>query len=136
MSRWAIRVLCALPLVLLLNATGCQLESVAMELPSFFSTGIDELWFWRRDESTGAFVRSGHMQLLGLEGPVGDQSLVYTQHHANGQSELTLAAPADVRGDSIRVVLSFANWMEDGTFKVSARNTAGESALSSSSVTL
>jgi hypothetical protein len=136
MSRSATRLLCALPLVLLLNATGCQFESVAMELPSFFSAGIDELWFWRRDEATNAYVRAGHMRLLGTSGPAGDQKLGYTLYNPQGEEGFTLEMPVEVAGDSIRVVLWFANWMEDGTFKVSARNTAGESALSSASVTL
>ena len=136
MSKRAIRILCAVPLVLLLNATGCQFESVTLELPGFFSSGIDELWFWRRDEGSNSYVRAGHMRLGELRGPVGDQRLPYTLYNPSGEEGLTLDTPIDVGGDSLRAVLWFANWMDDGTFRVSARNAAGESELSSGSITL
>ncbi len=136
MSRGATRVLCALPLVLLLNAAGCQFESVPIELPGFFSTGIDELWFWRRDEVSGDYVRAGHMELVEITGPVGSQMLRYKLYSPQGDPGLTIGSPVSVTGDAVRVVLWFANWMDDGTFKVSARNASGESALSSASVTL
>jgi len=136
MSKRAIRILCAVPLMLLLNATGCQFESVTLELPGFFSTDIDELWFWRRDEGSNSYIRAGHMRLRELSGPVGEQRLRYTLYSPSGEEGLTLDAPIDVNGDSIGAVLWFANWMDDGVFKVSARNAGGESALSNRSVTL
>ena len=126
----ALRALRALPLLLLLNLTGCQFESVLMELPGFFSTGVDEIWFWRRDEGSNTYVRAGHIRLVGMSGPAGDQRLVYTQYNPQGEPGLTLDSQFESSGDTLRVDFWFANWLEDGTFKVSARNQAGESSLS------
>lgn len=137
MSRGLLsRVLCALPLIFLLNTAGCKIASVELELPSFFSSGIDELWFWRHDETTSTYVRAGHIRLHGMNGPIGAQRLMYTLYNPQGEEGLTLDMPVDVSSDSVHLVLWFANWMDDGTFKVSARNAAGESDLSSASVTL
>ncbi len=136
MSIMARSLLRILPLVFLLGLTACEYRPVSMQLPSFFTAGIDELWFWRRDEGADTFVRSGHMRLTGLRGPVGNQMLAYTMYSPEGEEHLTCTVPIEVVEDSFVVELWFSRWEEPGTFKVSARNVAGESPLSSGSIRL
>jgi hypothetical protein len=136
MSTVASRILQAAPLVFLLSLTACENKPLSVELPSFFSAGIEELWFWRLDEGSGTYVRSGHMRLSPVFGQPGAEELAYTRYGPDGEEGLTINAPVEVTGDSIRLELWFARWEDEGSFKLSARNAAGESPLSSDSIML
>jgi hypothetical protein len=116
--------------------TGCEVKPVQLQLPTFFSAGVEEVWFWRLDDSTEEYVRSGHLRIVGLTGPPGRKVLRYTMVSPDGADGMTLQAPAQVRGDSIVVQLEYTRWQEPGWFRVSARNDSGESGLSDEEIFL
>lgn len=131
--RW---LTAAFALSCLLALSGCEYRLVKLQLPTYFSTGVDEVWFWRLDESTQGYERSGHMKIVGLFGPAGETVLQYTMVAPDGSAGLTISAPVTVVGDSITLGVNFARWAPPGWFRVSARNGAGESPLSSREVYL
>lgn len=125
----------AFALICLLAAPGCKdLNPVTMQLPTFFSAGIDELWFWRLDETTGGYVRKGHLELEGITGPAGSQVLQYAVVNGDGTTLMLLEAPVSIQTDSVTVQLSYYGTATPGWYRVSARNAAGESALSSKEI--
>lgn len=123
------RLACAL--LLLLPLVGCEWKRVTVQLPTFFSAGVEELQFWRLDEGTTDYVRAGYIRFGSLIGPPGAQTIHYTMVSPGGESTtFTLTSDVDVVGDSIVLELWYARWPDEGTFRVSARNAAGESELS------
>jgi hypothetical protein len=133
------RVCAILPLFCLLVTfalTGCEVKPVQLQLPTFFSTGVSEVWFWRLDDSTEEYVRSGRLRIGSLTGPPGRKVLRYTVVLPDGTEGMTLQAPAQVRGDSIIVQLEYTRWQEPGWFRVSAANGSGESGLSDDEIFL
>jgi hypothetical protein len=133
------RLRAILPIVCLLATlaiTGCEVKQVKLQLPTFFSAGVTEIWFWRLDDTSNEYVRSGHLRLKGLSGPPGRKVLHYTMVAPDGVKALPLIAPVQVRGDSIIVQLDYSRWQEPGWFRVSARNGSGESGLSDDEIFL
>jgi hypothetical protein len=126
----------AFSLACLLAMPGCEAKVVTVELPTYFSAGVDEVWFWRLDERSQGYVRSGHMKFAGLFGPPGKKILQYTMVAPDGTQGLTITSPVSIQGDSITVALNYARWANPGWFRVTARNRAGESALSAREVYL
>jgi hypothetical protein len=124
----------ALLLACALALPGCTPARVALKLPTFFSAGIEEIWFWRLDERDGGYVRTGHIRVEGLAWVAGRRQLRYAIVSPNGADTYVLETPVTVEGDSITAGLSFARWSGPGWFRVSARNGAGESALSAREV--
>ena len=124
----------ALALACLLAASGCEFKKVSLQLPTFFSAGIKEVWFWRLKEGGGGYVRAGYVNLLGLTSLNGRQYLRYTCVGPTGGESHVLMAPITAATDSITVTVNFARWTTPGWFRVSARNGAGESPLSAREV--
>ena len=132
------RALAPVLFVLAVALSGCEYKAVTVQLPSFFSAGVDEVWFWRQ-EGRGRgdeYVRSGHLRLTGLFGPPGKKVVQYTMVSPKGEVGLTLTAPVRVKGDSIIVELNYARFADPGWFRVSSRNRAGESPLSEAEIFL
>jgi hypothetical protein len=127
-------VAAALALACLLGASGCEWKAVSLQLPTFYSAGIQELWFWRLKEGGGGYVRTGSVKLLGIAWIDGRQQLRYTNVSPRGSESHVLMAPIRVERDSIVVSLNFARWTPPGWFRVTARNQAGESPLSAREV--
>jgi hypothetical protein len=132
LRRAVVSVLC----LCLLGLSGCEYKKVKVQLPTFFSSGIEELHFWRLDERRSEYVRSGHLRFSSVYGPPGRKAIEYTMINPDGSMGLKLTAPVKVKGDSILVQLNFARWAEPGWFRVSARNEVGESALSGTEIYL
>jgi hypothetical protein len=131
-----LRALAPLLCLLAVSLSGCEYKAVTVQLPSFFSAGVDELWFWRLEGSRDEYVRSGHIRFAGLIGPPGRKVVQYTMVSPKGEEGLTLTAPVKVRGDSIVVELNYARFASPGWFRVSSRNRAGESPLSEAEIFL
>lgn len=126
----------ALGLACLVTFTGCEYKVVRMKLPTYFTSGIDEIWFWRLDERSQGYVRSGYIKLRGLAGASGAQRLEYTMIGPDGSEIVTIRAGASVESDAITVTLNYVRMAPPGWFRVSARNKAGESPLSAAEVYL
>src|SRR5688572_20643918 len=76
-----------LPVVCLLASlvlTGCEVKTIKLQLPTFFSAGVTEVWFWRLDDLSDQYVRSGHLRITGLTGPPGRKVLHYTMVGPDG----------------------------------------------------
>jgi hypothetical protein len=130
------RALAPLLLLLAVSLAGCEYKAVTVQIPSFFSAGVDELWFWRLQARRDEYVRSGHIRFGGLFGPPGKKVVQYTMVAPSGEVGLTLRAPVRIKGDSIVVELNYARWADPGWFRVSSRNRAGESPLSEAEIFL
>ncbi len=130
------RALVPFACLLALALSGCEYKKVKVQLPTFFSSGIEELHFWRLDERRSEYVRSGHIRFSSVYGPPGRKAIEYTMINPDGSMGLTLTAPVKVKGDSILVEVIFARWPDPGWFRVSARNGVGESALSGTEIYL
>lgn len=139
MDRYArVRFRLVLPLLclLLVPLSGCEVKPVRVQLPTFFSAGVQELWFWRLDETSQEYVRSGHVRFREIAGPPGRKVIEYTMVLPDGTEGVPTVAPVKVRGDSILVEIQFTRWQNEGWFRVSSRNEAGESALSDEEIFL
>jgi hypothetical protein len=135
-SRGSLLARLMLPLLLLLPITGCEWKAMAIQLPTFFSAGVEEVHFWRLNESGEEFVRDGHLVFSPLIGPPGAQIIRYTMISPTGVTSLTLSSEVEVVGDSIVIDVWFARWSDPGQFRVSARNSRGESELSAQEIPL
>jgi hypothetical protein len=107
-----------------------------MQLPTFFSSGIEELHFWRLDKRRGRYTRSGFIRLSPVYGPPGRQGIRYTMVNPDGTTGLTLDTKVKISGDSIVLELQYSRWGTPGWYRVSARNDAGESPLSGTEIYL
>jgi hypothetical protein len=132
LRRAVVPLVCLLALAL----SGCEFKKVKVLLPTFFSSGIEELHFWRLEPRRRAYVRSGYVRFSRVYGPPGRKAVQYTMINPDGSGGLTMAAPVKIKGDSIVVQVNFARWGPHGWFRVSARNDAGESALSATEIYL
>jgi len=135
-SARLVRGLLPLCFGLVIALTGCEIKPVKVQLPTFFSAEIQELWFWRLDEQSQQYVRAGHLEFGSVEGPPGRKVLTYTIVPITGNAFGALTVPVTVRGDSITVELSYSRWEKPGWFRVSSRNAAGESGLSEEEIFL
>jgi hypothetical protein len=131
-TRLVLPLLC----LLLLPLSGCEVKPVKVQLPTFFSAGVQELWFWRLDETSREYVRSGHVRFASLSGPPGRKVIQYRMVLPDGTEGVPMTAPVKVKGDSILVEIQFARWQNPGWFRVSSRNGAGESPLSDDEIFL
>lgn len=134
--RWQRRAWLPVLCFFTLCSAGCELSPVRLQLPGYFSAGVQEVWFWRLDEATDQYVRSSNLRLEGLSGPPGRKVIRYTMVAPDGSDLTTLEAPVQVRGDSIIVELQYARWQQPGWFRVSSRNAVGESGLSDEEIFL
>jgi hypothetical protein len=136
--RQRVRVRALLPLLCLLALplAGCEVKPVKVQLPTYFSAGVEELWFWRLDERSQEYVRSGHVRFERISGPPGRKVIEYRMVLPDGTQSVPLTAPVQVRGDSILVEVQFTRWQSPGWFRVSSRNDSGESALSDDEIYL
>jgi hypothetical protein len=131
----------ALAFVLLLLSFGCDTRAVTMELPGFGNGNIDGVWLWRLVEATGTYKRACRLE---LDAPQLDKTatevLPYLQVCTTpGQVGVNLKAtisrlPADP--SAIVVTMWYFRFQQAGQFKASAYNAAGESALSSTALSL
>jgi len=129
-GRARLRVVLPLLVLLLAPLSGCEIKPVKVQLPTFFSAGVQELWFWRLDETSKEYVRSGHVRFAEIAGPPGRKVIEYQMVLPDGTEGVPTKAPVQVRGDSILVEIQFTRWQNPGWFRVSSRNSAGESPLS------
>jgi hypothetical protein len=131
----------ALAFVLLLLSFGCETRAVKMEIPAFGNGNVDGVWLWRRIEGTGKYKRACRFELdVPQLDQAGTEVLSYLQVcDTPGQAGMNLKAtisrlPEDP--STIIVTMWYFRFDQPGQFKASAYNAAGESALSSASLSL
>jgi hypothetical protein len=129
-------------LTLLLAAVpmlGCEPKEITLALPGFGNGSIDGVWIWHL-ASSGQYERACRLQLSDTQTtPTGIEILPYVQV-CSAADEVGMNMSAKVvrlSGDpsTIIVKLWYFRWVDPGQFKASAYNSAGESPLSSQTLT-
>jgi hypothetical protein len=132
--RWCATFALAL---LLAPLAACEPRSLTLRFASFGAGEVDGIWLWRLAEATGRFERACRID---FDGPyVEDQveRVGYRQAclDAGLALEAEVARPAD-SPEAVLVDLWYLRWEESGTYKASLFGASGESALSTTAVTL
>jgi len=136
-SRWTCALLVLLALAPL---SGCVVSQVSMEIPSFGDGDVDGIWLWRLSSTTNQYERDCRITLSSPDVDLkGKEFVSYTQQ-CSSHGDVNLGAyihrsPSDP--NTITLVLWYTRWQSTpGSYKASAYNGAGESALSATAVTL
>jgi hypothetical protein len=131
----------ALGSMLLLLSFGCETRAVTMEIPGFGQASIEGVWLWRLSESTGQYERSCRLELYDPQlGASGNEEVPYLEVcDTPGQIGMDLKAtisrlPTD--SDTIVLTMWYFRYRDPGQFKASSYNAAGESPLSSTTLSL
>jgi hypothetical protein len=131
----------ALACMLLLLSFGCKTRAVTMEIPGFGNANIEGVWLWRLSESTGQYTRACRLELYDPElDASGDEVVPYFQVcDTPGEIGMDLKAaisrlPTDP--DTIVLTMWYFRYRDAGLFKASSYNSEGESALSSTTLSL
>ena len=140
-SKGLSRVALALALLLLAPALGCETKSVTIAIPGYGLGDVDGVQLWRLEESTGRYQRVCRLELGAPQTPKpGVEVLPYLQVcAAPGQVGMDLQAsisrlPTDPT--TIIVKLFYFRFAAPGQYRASSYNSAGESALSPTALTL
>ena len=131
----------ALASVFLLLSFGCDTRADTMEIPGYGNGNVDGVWLWRLAEATGTYRRACRFELDATQlDATATEVLPYLQVCTTpGQIGLNLRAtisrlPADP--STIVVTMWYFRYEAAGQFKASSYNAAGESALSSTTLSL
>jgi len=140
-SKGLSRVALALALLLLAPALGCETKAVTIAIPGYGLGDVDGIQLWRLDESTGRYVRVCRLEIGVPRTPkAGVEVLPYLQVcAAPGQIGMDMQAtisrlPTDP--STIVVKLFYFRFAAPGQYRASSYNSAGESALSPTALTL
>jgi len=115
--------------------SGCNIVLLSVRIPDFDQ--VQGLWLWRLSP-TGEYQRSGRIQFSTLEAVARGEALDYRETCANGVSGLAnqaalQRAPNDP--NTVTLSLHYLSCEQPGTYRASAFNQAGESALSATTLT-
>jgi len=136
-SRWT-RAL--LVLFALTPLSGCVVSQVSMEIPSFGEGDVDGVWLWRMSSTTNQYERDCRIALSSPDVDSKGREVVFYTEQCSNHGDLNLGAyihrsPSDP--NTITLVLWYTRWQSaPASYKASAYNGAGESALSATAVTL
>jgi hypothetical protein len=120
---------------------GCQTRSVTIEIPGFGNGEIDGVWLWRFTSSTGKYERSCRLELSDPQfDESGNEVLPYLQV-CNDPGEIGMNLQATISRlaadpDTIIVTMWYFRYRDPGQYKASSYNSAGESALSPTALSL
>lgn len=118
---------------------GCKWSPVKIAIPGFGGGSVDGLWFWRYSSTTGAFERACRIDLSNAQSASETEIVTYNQVCPD-QGTMDMWARIERHPtDASMIVLElwYVRWEEaPGLYRVSSFNTAGESALSATEVTL
>jgi len=135
--RWrCIPIVLGLALLL----AGCGISSVTIELPTFGQGDVDGIWLWKLSATSGQYERSCRITLSNSKSTPQGETVTYLEDCVNGHPGLKMQAfiqrnPGDLMTATIQ--LYYFRWEDEtGSYKASAYNAAGESPLSSTTITL
>ncbi len=125
---------------------GCEPKRVQIQLDAFGSSGIEGIFLYRQNPAGGAFqraceIRFSDFQTIERRGQTVER-IKYLQNCVDGEIgtpalllETTVRRPGN-DPDAILLELWYLRFEAAGTYKASAFNAAGESALSAASLPL
>jgi hypothetical protein len=117
---------------------GCESTELTIEIPSFGDGNVEGLWLWKLSETTGQYERSGRIALSAPQsGPEGE-TLDYLEDCSNGRGGIghrtwLERSPGDPATVTVALVYIPCDGL-GGTYRASAYNQAGESALSATAI--
>ena len=120
--------------LLVLSAAGCSFESLQIRLSSFGQGQVDGIWLWRL-QPTGSYARECRFQISDPYLQHGEEVVAYDQVCSDGVTGTRFEAQVQRQaGNPASVTLLL--WFEpiastSGTYRATAYNAAGESAMSS-----
>jgi hypothetical protein len=117
---------------------GCEITILTVQIPDFDQ--VDGIWLWRLSDATGQFERSGLIQFMPLAAdPQGGEALGYRESCANGVAGITNQAALSRSASAPSTATVSLHYLScqgpGGTYRATAYNSAGESALSYTAVT-
>lgn len=137
-SRWWLAV--ALLAGLAIPITACDVSQVTVEIPDFQSSQVEGLWLWHLSDQTGQYERLSQVTFdSNPQSAVDSGTITYTIVAPDGQHEATILSaitPSTTNPDSVTLTLYVERANQHGSFRVSTFNAAGESPLSSASITM
>ena len=115
---------------------GCEITVLTIQIADFDE--VEGLWLWRLSDTSGSYERSGQIQLSQVDGSQGGV-VAYRETCANGTVGISnQASVSRPDGDPTTATLALPYLSCEGpggTYRASAYNQAGESALSATTVT-
>lgn len=133
--RWGRALVLAL---LLVAVQGCKWFELTVQIPDFESREVKGLWVWRKDDASGQWQRAGQILFQGTQTSSGQEQLSYVVMQPDGFG-LPLTTPvvrSATRPDLVTLRIWYARFLEEGEYRVSTYNAAGESGLSPESLDL
>jgi hypothetical protein len=126
------------PALLLLPLGGCAACLLRIEVPGFGDGTVEGVWLWRLSTVTGQYERSSRLvfsaPVLGPDGETVDFALQCVNGSPSSQASATVEPSSS---DPTTATLSLYYTSCDGlpgTYRASAYNEAGESALSATTL--
>ena len=141
MTGRSTRLALALAFLLLAPALGCETKGVTIEIPGYGVGDVDGVWLWRLTEGTGQYERVCRLELGAPQlSKKGVEVLPYLQVcTAPDQVGMDLTAEISrlpANPTTIVVKLWYFRYADAGQFRASSYNSAGESSLSPTALTL
>ena len=124
---------------LVLFAVGCSVESLKIQLSSFGEGNVDGIWLWRLQPS-GVYARECRFQISNPYQENGTEVIYYDEICNNGANgprlEAQVQRPAtDSEAATLMLIFQPID-STPGTYRATAYNASGESAMSSTFVRL
>ncbi len=133
--------------LLAISLTGCEAKRIQIQLDAFGSSAIEGIFLYRENAPGGGLyqriceIRFGDLRTIVRRGQTVER-IKYVQNCLDGQPdtpalsfETSVQRPSN-DPDAILLDIWYLRFEDPGTYRASAFNAAGESALSAASLTL
>jgi len=139
MTSWLRRLALGSLVLSVLPLGGCQLECFTITIPDFASKAVQGVWLWRLSTATGAYERDTQFTFGPIEVAAAGDTVTYSTSPAGGSSPVSVTTyitrdPA--QSDQVTVQLIYSRTADPGSYRASTYNTAGDSPLTSDTVSL
>ena len=129
----------ALSLVALPMLAACELRTFHIQRPGYGVGAIDGVWLWK--QIAGQWTRVCRIDFTDRRITQRGETLSYVQNCMNGRVRRGIVFPTQITRPAgapttITVELLYLRYEDPGSYRATAFNAAGESALSSSSLPL
>jgi hypothetical protein len=126
------------PVLLLLPLGGCAACLLRIEVPGFGDGTVEGVWLWRLSTATGQYERSSRLVFSAPAVAPDGETVDFEQQCANGSPGTRASAtvepsPSDPSTATLSLYYTSCDGLP-GTYRASAYNEAGESALSSTTL--
>lgn len=139
MRRVSLRGLCALAMLLVVALSGCEYRQITVRLSDLEAAQVNGVRFWRLSETSGRFEPGGVVHFGNIGFRKGVETLFYFVSQADGFTSPSLSSPIvrdPAHPDRVTLQIWYPRLEDQGWFKVSSFNEAGDSSLSDEQVFL